>query len=231
MSAVFVPVIRSTVIIEGEEYRHLTRSLRVRTGEMVWLTDGKGTLARGSVRHITRSQAEITVLERLHQPGEPPVPISILAAPLRQPERSDWLVEKAVELGATALYFLPMARAVRKTVDISRLERVARAALKQNLRSVLPEIRYMESWEAIPWDAFSVRLMGEIGAPAPLREKLPPVPRPILWIIGPEGDFTPEEIHRLKEYGAIGVSLGRLRLRAETAGVLFLSALKALWGY
>ncbi|MCX7651801.1 MAG: 16S rRNA (uracil(1498)-N(3))-methyltransferase [Bacteroidia bacterium] len=231
MSAVFVPWIGDIVEVQNEEYHHLTRSLRVRVGEKVWLTNGKGTLALGEVQRITRSLAEIVVIQRFEKPGEPPAPITLLVSPLRQPARIDWLIEKAVELGVTTVYLLPMERSVRKHVDIARLERVAIAALKQNLRSVLPAIHFLSSWEAVPWEEFACRLMGEIGAPVALGEALPSQPSPTLWIVGPEGDFTTQEVEALRERGVQGVSLGHLRLRAETAAILFLSALKVRWSY
>ncbi len=65
----------------------------------------------------------------------------------------------------------------------------------------------------------------------PLREALPSIPQSTLWVVGPEGDFTPEELSTLHGLGLKGVSLGHLRLRAETAALLYLSTLKTLWGY
>ncbi|MCS7153135.1 MAG: 16S rRNA (uracil(1498)-N(3))-methyltransferase [Bacteroidia bacterium] len=231
MSGLFVPHIEELTEITGEEYHHLTRSLRIKRGEKVWLTDGQGTLALAEVEHISSKSARVRILQRLERPGEPPAPIAIVASPLRQPQRIEWLVEKAVELGATALYFLPMERSIKKSVDINRLERVARAALKQNLRSVLPRLEFISSWEQIPWDLYTLRLMGEIGAPTTLKEALPPQPTSTLWIVGPEGDFTSQEIAYLKKWEAVGVSLGSLRLRAETAAIMLLGTLKALWGF
>ena len=232
MSAIFCSELTdATVIVGGEEYHHLRRSLRIQVGETVWLTDGKGTLARGILQNTSRDAAEIFIVERLHRPGEPPAPIELLVSPLKQPNRMEWLIEKAVELGATAVYFLPMERSVRRSIDLDRLKRVARAALKQNLRSVLPKISFLPSWEAVPWASYTHRLMGEIGTPTPLSEALPAGPAPTLWITGPEGDFTPAEIELMKAHHVQGVSLGTLRLRAETAGILFLSAIKVKWQY
>ncbi|MEN3040340.1 MAG: RsmE family RNA methyltransferase [Bacteroidia bacterium] len=231
MSAVYAPYLSDVVEIRGEEYHHLTRSLRIRVGERVWLTDGKGLLALGEVQWISRGVAEVKVIQRLERPGEPPAPVGVVVPPLRQPARLDWLVEKAVELGVTAIYLLPMERSVSRRVDVSRLERVAIAALKQNLRSTLPEIRLLHSWEAVPWQGYVHHLMGEIGATVFLEEALPLTPAPTLWIVGPEGDFSEKELRLLKERQVQGVSLGHLRLRAETAAIFFLSVLKAQWKY
>ncbi|MCS7296913.1 MAG: RsmE family RNA methyltransferase [Bacteroidia bacterium] len=231
MSGIFVKQICDEVEVEGEEYIHLTRSLRKREGEFIWLTDGKGTLAEGYLLHVSDRKARVRVVRRHERIGEPPTPIGLLLSPLHQPSRMDWLVEKAVELGATEVYFLPMKRSVKHTISRSRLERVAIAALKQNLRSCLPSISLLTDWEVIPWEKYSSLRMGEIGSPIPLSEAIPFPPSPTLWIIGPEGDFTPQEKELLKSKGVLGVSLGALRLRAETAALLALGAIKVRWGF
>ncbi len=140
-------------------------------------------------------------------------------------------MEKAVELGATHIFFVPFARSFPRQPSESRLRNVALGARKQNLRSILPHIQVCPSLHAVPWEAFAQRLFGEIGAATPLREALPSIPQSTLWVVGPEGDFTPEEISTLHGLGLKGVSLGHLRLRAETAALLYLSTLKTLWGY
>ncbi len=233
MSGFYVSVLeRGTVVrLEGEEFRHATRSLRHRVGERVWLTDGRGHTAEGMIERIAATHAEVRVEELYERLGEPPAPVALVVPPLKQSVRLEWLVEKAVELGATELYFLPMERSVREGVNLSRLQRVALAALKQNLRSVLPRLSALSDWDEVPWDRFPCRLMGEIGSPKRLYEALPSQNTPCLWVVGPEGDFSPQELARLQAQGCQGVSLGTLRLRVETAAVLFLSALKTFWGY
>ncbi|MCS7188896.1 MAG: RsmE family RNA methyltransferase [Bacteroidia bacterium] len=233
MSAFYLPEFSGEGIacLQGGEFVHAIHSMRHTVGETLWLTNGKGILAEGILRSIHASYAEVEVIRKLVRPGEPPVPIGLVVPPLKQPSRTEWLVEKAVELGATAIYFLPMERSIRKNMQLSRLERVAIAALKQNRRSVLPALISTPSWEALPWDDFSLRIVGEIGSQIPLHQVLPSKPTPTLWIVGPEGDFTDRELQNLRDKECIGVSLGQLRLRAETAAILFLSVAKATWGY
>lgn len=233
MSGFYVPFLpeKGPVALEGEEFHHAIRTLRYRVGDSVWLTDGKGHLAEGVIQKVGKTQAEVEIRQCLHRPGEPPVPIAVLVSPLKQLPRMEWLVEKAVELGATEVYFLRMERTVRPTVPLERLRRIALAALKQNLRSVLPDLIEVPTWEAFPWDRFAVKCLGEIGATRPLHTAIPTQPQGFLWIVGPEGDFTPAEISFLQGKGCIGVTLGRLRLRAETAALMALALLKAQWGY
>lgn len=233
MSGIYFPELRGKkrVVVEGEEFHHLVRVLRVREGEQVWLLDGVGLLAEARLRKCYPHKAELEVLRTHDKRGEPPASIGLLVGLLKQPARMEWLVEKAVELGATHLYFLGMHRSARKHIATERLQKVAIAAAKQNLRSTLPQICVLRGWEEVPFSQFSRALMGEIGASVPLRERLPTSPHSVLWIVGPEGDFTEEEYQWMKQQGVEGVSLGTLRLRAETAAILFLSALKAVWGF
>ncbi len=233
MSGFLVPELIEGALVElpREEAYHAVRSLRCRLGEEVYLTNGRGLLGRGRFVEVKGERAIAEVLEVWHRPGEPPASIGLVVAILKAPDRLGWLVEKAVELGVTHLYFVPFARSFPRRPSESRLRRIAIAAIKQNLRSVLPEIRVYERPEEVPWDHFRYRFFGEIGAAVPLREVLPAVPESTLWVVGPEGDFTSEEITALRQRGLTGISLGSLRLRAETAAILYLSALKTLWEY
>lgn len=233
MSALYVALLppAGQVRLEGEEFRHGIRSLRYRPGERLWLTDGQGHLAEGLLQQVGPDWATVEILVRYDRPGEPPVPLAVVAPPLKQPARLEWLVEKAVELGVTELHFVRMARAARTTIPRERLQRVAVATLKQNLRSVLPALHWHEDWESVPWERFPCRLMGEIGSPLPLREALPDPSTGTLLLVGPEGDFTPDELALLQQKSCTGVNLGRLRLRAETAALFLLAALKTYWSY
>ena len=233
VSGFLVPFLpeRGLVTLPPEEVRHAVRTLRCRPGEEAYLMDGQGLLARARFVEVRGEAATLEVLEIWRWPGEPPAPIGLVVAFLKAPDRLAWLVEKAVELGATHLYLVPFARSFPRKPSESRLRRVAVAALKQNLRSVLPHIQVCQHLHEVPWALFESRLFGEIGAAVPLREAIPQTPRSTVWVVGPEGDFTPEEIDALRRLGLRGVSLGRLRLRAETAALLYLSTLKTLWGY
>jgi 16S rRNA (uracil1498-N3)-methyltransferase len=222
---------RGLVELPVEEVHHAVRTLRCRVGEEAYLSNGQGLLARARFVEIKGERAVLEVLEVWERPGEPPAPIGLVVAFLKAPDRIGWLVEKAVELGATDIFLVPFARSFPRRPSESRLRRIAIAALKQNLRSVLPRIQVCSQWEEVPWTQFERRLFGEIGASVPLRQALPSTPVSTLWVVGPEGDFTPEEKEALRRLGLTGVSLGHLRLRAETAALLYLSTLKTLWGY
>jgi len=218
-------------VLPTEEARHAVRTLRCRVGEETYLSNGQGLLARARFVETKGERVVVEILEVWERPGEPPAPIALAIAILKAPDRMAWLVEKAVELGATHIFFIPFARSFPRQPSESRLRQVALAALKQNLRSVLPHIQICQNLQAVPWQAFQQRLFGEIGGSISLREALPPIPQSTLWVVGPEGDFTPDELSTLRRLGLRGVHLGHLRLRAETATLLYLSALKTLWGY
>lgn len=233
MSGFYVPDLPTAgeVVLPTEEARHAVRTLRCRVGEEAYLSNGQGLLARARFVQTTGERVVVEILEVWEQPGEPPAPIALVVAILKAPDRMAWLVEKAVELGATHIFFVPFARSFPRKPSESRLRQVALAAVKQNLRSLLPHIQVCRNLQAVPWQAFQRRLFGEIGGAIPLREALPPNPQSTLWVVGPEGDFTPDELSTLRGLGLQGVHLGHLRLRAETAALLYLSTLKTIWGY
>jgi len=233
VSAFLVPDLPTTgtVTLPQEELHHALRTLRCRVGEEVYLTNGQGLLATARFVEVSWQRGVLEILSVEDRPGEPPAAVGLAVSFLKAPDRIGWLVEKAVELGVTHLYFMPFGRSVPRRPSLGRLQRIAAAAIKQNLRSVLPEIRVLNRLEELPWEKFSDKLFGEIGSERALWEALPAVGRSNLWIVGPEGDFIEAEVKRLRVLGVTGVSLGRLRLRAETAAVCYLAALKTAWGY
>ncbi len=233
MSGFFVPDLprAGRVSLPPAEATHALRVLRIQPGERAYLSNGQGLLALARFVQVLPAAVLAEIEAVYERPGEPPQDIGIVCADLKAPERLAWLVEKSVELGATALYFVPLARSTPRRPDLARLQRVAIAALKQNLRSVLPTIHLCKDLYEVPWNRYPHWCFGEIGAKRLLREALPPPDAATLWVVGPEGDFTPQELAFLQRKGGIGVSLGHLRLRAETAAILYLSALKTHWGF
>lgn len=233
MSGFFVPDLPTTGVVKlsPAEADHAFRVLRARPGEKAYLSNGKGLLALATFVAVQPSEVMVEIEAVYERPGEPPYPVALVCALLKSPDRMAWLVEKSVELGATALYFVPFARSIPRKLNLARLERVAIAALKQNLRSTLPSLHLCNDLSEIPWEKYPHRCFGEIGSKHLLQEALPSPTTATLWIVGPEGDLTPQELTFLRQKDCIGVSLGHLRLRAETAAILYLAALKTHWGY
>jgi hypothetical protein len=115
-------------VLPTAEARHAVRTLRCRVGEEAYLSNGQGLLARARFVEIKGERVVVEILEVWERPGEPPAPIALVVAILKAPDRMAWLVEKAVELGATHIFFVPFARSFPRQPSESRLRNVALAA-------------------------------------------------------------------------------------------------------
>ena len=171
----------------------------------------------------------------------PPTMHVTLALALIKPERFEWAVQKATELGADRIIPLAAARSVirltaeRAQQKASRWQRIAREAVKQCGRSTIPAVEAPCRLEALAgrFSEWALVLMPTLAIAArPLAETLESVARTpsVLVLIGPEGDFTEEEARLAQQHGAIPVSLGRVTLRSETAALTTLAILQYVAG-
>ena len=226
--------------LEGEEARHLASVLRVAVGDAVEGFDGAGTVRALRVAAVGKRRVELV-------PEGPPTPVPRPACALTlfvcisKGSRMDWTVEKAVELGAARIVPVVSERTVVRldacegALKADRWLRVAREAARQCGAGWLPRIDPPLSLDdTLPLLAGTAPVLVAALVPgAPLLrdalDALPPQPPRAGWFVGPEGDFTGDELARLRAAGAVAVSLGRLVLRAETAAVYGLSVLNSRW--
>jgi len=205
------------VRVEGDDAKHLIGALRLKQGDTFIATDGQGGVARLEAVALDRRGVDALVRERAHVPRKEPRLWLVAEA---EGARADWIVEKAVELGAHA--FLPLGD--QAPGRAGRFRRVARAGLKQSL----------SAWELAFPDAPALDLAREItpaalwiarpGGAHVLEQALPPQGDVFLVSGGPSG-FAPGELEAWEALpGAIAVDLGGLRLRAETAALALLLA-------
>ncbi len=222
--------------LEGEEARHCFKVFRHQPGDEVLATDGQGQAYRASILSASADKVALQILETLPGYGEPPVHIHLAFSPLRLADRQEWLVEKAVELGASQLtpIYWQHTDKYKATVKVPRLENIIRAATKQSMRSRIPALN-----PAVAADVFlqqinpaaATCLLAQADQPLPIMQAGWKPEKPIILAIGPEGDFSQAEIDLALAKGWQGVHLGQLRLRAETAAVFAMSALKLGAGY
>jgi 16S rRNA (uracil1498-N3)-methyltransferase len=207
----------------GEEHRHLTTSARARVGEAIRLTDGRGTLYEGTIESATARETRVRITGRVFRERESPAAIT-LALALLKGKRFEWALQKATELGVSAVRPFASERSVprRQAEPAARWEAVLRAATKQCERAWLPVLHPLADLPAVLGDAgaFDVRLLFEER----LRETqwdtaLPAGAREVLLLVGPEGGFSPPEIAAAVAAGFVPVGLGPRILRGETAAV------------
>lgn len=223
-------------VLSGDEARHCVKVLRHRPGDRIWCVDGAGTLYEARILEAEPEQVRLEVLSRTPDWGEHGRSLSLAFSPLHDKDRLEWMVEKSVELGVTALQPLVCRRTdpYKAKFKPERLQAILLAGLKQSKRSRLPVLhpqQPLEAWLQGPLPA-GPRLLAYCEASRPLAavQEAAASASSLTWLIGPEGDFTPEEVSAAEQQGFVSLSLGANRLRSETAGLYALSWVKSAWG-
>lgn len=202
-----------------EEARHLVKSLRKGVGDEIRFTDGKGTLYTAviEVDDYTDFSARITGSEFGH--GRRPYALTIAIAPTKNTDRFEWFVEKATEIGVDTIIPLICSRSERKDIRTDRLRKIAVSAMKQSCQTYLPDILEPMAFSSVVSRTADQRFICHLEVePFQLADACQPNGS-VLLLIGPEGDFTSEEIRLALESGFRCAALGNTRLRTETAGV------------
>lgn len=208
---------------DDQESGHMIRVLRVRSGDKVLVTDGKGSLCEAIVE-VNRSGVKAEVLS-CEVKREKDYPVEIAIAPTKSLDRVEWFIEKATEIGIGRITPYVSYYSERNAVRADRLEKVAISAMKQSLKFRLPRIAEMtdfKSWMAnCDADMKFIAHCSKNVERIPLKHVLKPGAS-VAIAIGPEGDFSEDEIQLAIEYGFVSVSLGDSRLRTETAALVAL---------
>lgn len=229
----FVPDLSGeTVVLMGEEGRHIAKSLRCRVGETLTLCDGRGLDAQGVIAAVEGETVTLRIAARTPSRGELPCRVTLYQA-LPKGDKLEFIVQKAVELGAFAIVPVLTSRCISRPdkkgaeKKRERLQKIAREAAGQSGRGRIPEVRPLLSFG---------EALGEMGeSPCPIlfyeeaRELLGPLlaPRPgeIALMVGSEGGFSPEEAEKARERGIRLCTMGPRILRCETAPLYALSAI------
>ena len=207
------------VELPEEEAHHATGVLRLGTGSWVGLLDGRGSSAEAELVEVSKRRCIARIGPRTQHPAERKARIHLAVAPTKQMDRYEWFLEKATEIGVDRITPLLTARTERNKLRHDRMERVLLSAMKQSRRKWLPVLDAPTTLEAIAQEKAAQRFFGWCeGVHAPLVEQYGAAADALL-LIGPEGDFTPEEAALLLGRGFRAVGLGMARLRTETAAV------------
>ena len=215
--------------LDAEESRHAVRVLRLREGDELNVTDGKGNLYTCQIVEASDKACSIQSISPLISHLSP-FTFHLAVAPTKNPSRMEWLMEKAVEIGVGEITLLDCDHSERSFLKTDRLEKLAISAMKQSLHTVLPEIhpavslRDLLSTTHYPLPTQKFIAHCEADKPrTPLATALQPGQDTVV-LIGPEGDFSEEEIALALECGFQPVSLGPSRLRTETAALYAVTA-------
>jgi 16S rRNA (uracil1498-N3)-methyltransferase len=202
-----------------EEQRHI-RALRLKNGEHVLVSDGKGTILTCIV-HEEKKQTSLEIHSSQFYPKSENT-LHIAIAPTKNTDRLEWFVEKAVEIGIDKISIIKCDHSERAILKSERLLRVAIAALKQSRKAWLPEISELIEWNSLlPSISENVKCIAHCAddSDKKLLKNILVQGQSACIAIGPEGDFSPKEIETARQHGFIAVSLGEARLRTETAGL------------
>lgn len=213
------------ITLPTEESKHIIRVLRKSVGDEIQLTNGEGSLFTCQIVDANTNKCKVEIINE--EKSLPPYYLKyhIAIAPPKSQNRLDWMIEKICELGIGTISPLICTHSERKHTSIDRIERVAIAAIKQSLKTFMPQIN-----EAVRFSTFiksnqaEEKLIAHLNPQAQYIKKQEQVSNSII-IIGPEGDFSEEEIELAINNNYQILKLGDQRLRTETAALVGLNQL------
>ena len=234
MHRFYCPDIADTLTLGEEDSKHCVKVLRMGEGDTIEVVDGNGNLYTCRITMAHPKRCAIEVQDKQTQEPHWGHRIVLAIAPTKNLDRIEWLVEKCVEMGVDRIIPLRCHNSERTVLKTERLKKIMVSAMKQSLKATLPSLDEMTSiMDVIAEDFDGTRCIAYCDAmlPREQRRTLPSVYRPgadVMVLIGPEGDFSPEEVQAATAAGFIPVTLGESRLRTETAGLMAVAAVHAM---
>lgn len=221
------------IFLNEEESKHCIRVLRLKSGDEVHLADGKGEHGLAVVQEAHPKRSSLAIIKRIHETFPRDYHLHIMVAPTKNAERIEWFIEKATEAGVDRITFIETANGERLKVNMERCRKIAVSAMKQSKQWWLPEINAPVNLKSVIHSASPdiLKLMAWCNSDEHITlssEVLKSSKKEIEILIGPEGDFTREEVELANGAGFIPVSLGKNILRTETAALYACMAVKAL---
>ncbi|MCD8318987.1 MAG: 16S rRNA (uracil(1498)-N(3))-methyltransferase [Paraprevotella sp.] len=235
----YAPDVGHTSELPPDEAAHCLRVLRLQTGDEIRLTDGAGHLYRAEIVSTAGKRCAFRILEETERQPEWNGHLHLAVAPTKNIDRMEWLAEKATEIGFDELTFLDCDYSERKVVKTERIEKILVAAMKQSHKAFKPLCHGMEHFgHFVARDFTGQKFIAHCYDEADIRgeakadeDKTMESGKPFLFdqldpcadavvMVGPEGDFSVDEVRKALSCGFRSVSLGRSRLRTETAALV-----------
>jgi len=215
--------------LEKQDSRHLTKVLRKKTGDHFHVTDGRGNLYDATLGLVTSNRCEIDLAFAKAEPQQKPS-LHIAIAPTKMNDRMEWFLEKATEIGISTITPIICQRSERKKINHERFERILISAMQQSAQLWLPQLREKETLSQFleNQNADSKFIAHCMDDDQKFYADLVESSHDTILLIGPEGDFTPQEVKEAVSRNFIPVSLGSNRLRTETAGVYVVTVFQTL---
>lgn len=234
MHRFYCPDIASTLTLGEEDSKHCVKVLRMVEGDTIEVVDGQGMLYACRITMAHHKRCAVEVLDERHMPPHWGHRIVLGIAPTKNLDRIEWVVEKCVEMGVDRIVPLRCHNSERTVLKTERLRKIMVSAMKQSLKATLPRLDEMTPVEQViaePWSGVRCIAYCDEQLPREARRTLADVytaGQDVMVLIGPEGDFSPEEVQAATAAGFSAVTLGESRLRTETAGMVAVAAIHTL---
>ncbi len=231
MHVFYTPDILLSTEMPEEESLHCVKVLRLPEGEEVRLTDGKGFFYRARIVRAHPKRCAVEILETLAESEKRAYSIHIAVAPTKNMDRIEWFAEKVTEIGIDEISLIRCRYSERKDVKSERIQKILVSAMKQSLKATLPKLNSLVSFSELvktPFQGQKFIAHCYEGQERVLFTSLYQKGQNALVLIGPEGDFSEEEVELALQNGFQPVSLGNSRLRTETAALVACHTLHVL---
>ena len=218
----YCPDIKTDMELPQEEAGHCLRVLRMKEGDRLRITDGKGSFYNAVISAAQGKRCMVHIESEEHQEPLWKGHLHIAMAPTKLMDRNEWFVEKAVEIGVDEITFIKTEHSERDVIKMERIEKIAVSAMKQSQKATLPVLNGMTPLRSFVERGFNGSKFiahCEPGDKTLLQDAVIPG-QDALVLIGPEGDFSPAEIEMALKEGFKPISLGPSRLRTETAALV-----------
>ena len=221
----YVPDALNSNELPGEEAMHALRVLRLKIGDEMMLMDGQGNFYRAEVTLAHTKHCMYEIKETIPQERQWQGHVHLAIAPTKLMDRMEWMVEKAVEVGVDEISFLNCQFSERRLVKIPRIEKIAVSAIKQSRKAWKTQLN-----DVVTFNEFIAQPRGGHQYIAHCYDEIPrtylynelrklPDTDEVTVLVGPEGDFSVDEVKKAMDNGFVSVHLGKSRLRTETAGL------------
>ncbi len=223
MKLFYTPDISSDIYTLNEkESKHCTKVLRLKTNDIIYLTDGKGNLFKTKIIDDNNKKCSVKIIETQKNYNKQNYYLHIAIAPTKNIERFEWFLEKATEIGINEITPLLTDNSERKIIKPERLEKKITSAIKQSLKAYCPKLNKLTKFNDFITNhnntnkfiahCYSEKLTHLKNINKNLKN--------VTILIGPEGDFSLNEIKLAKTNNYTEITLGKSRLRTETAGIV-----------
>lgn len=211
---------KANPLLNQSESNHAIRVLRLKPGNPLQVIDGRGSLYHCEVKQVEQKLCELQI-NKVQTAAPPPAKITIALAPPKNTDRLEWFLEKATEIGADEIIPFTAEHSERRKLRPERLEKIIVAATKQSQRLFLPNLQPLTNFKEILNHPAENKYIAHCYPSGNKKELFGAAKSgSTLILIGPEGDFSQEEVELAVEHNFMEVSLGQNRLRTETAAIL-----------